>query len=458
MKPLIFLLIILGLEAATLDVYRDGALYRYVPDGRFIGFSGAVAAQGATEEIAVNRIGTCPGSARLCQEYAVIDALRAKKQTLEEERGILESLLKNGEPKLDAESWIKEAKILGERRSELHRRIETLGKEAAIRQKAFAAQAASEEPYFLDVAQNTPVTLALPSGRIRFETLYRAKIDADLITVQHLVRLRNRSGIDIKADSARLFWRTMRRQIRPVEFTPWAIRKGGPEPRMEMLAAAPARMMAKHAAVSDAAEAQVVDAREYRLKHLELPSTGVPHEALLATWRAKVACGLEAYPYRDNGVFSVCRFAPGAPIDSDRWEVKRNGKLQKNIFGKYEKDRYLLFADLDETLQIRRKALLAKERTSGIFGSDIRRRDGYGLEIHNRSEKAKRLTIHERLPVATFEGVKVRLIEVRAPKGVTYTQKAEGELLIEVNLAPKGNAELEVLFEITHDKEANIVY
>ena len=112
---------------------------------------------------------------------------------------------------LDAASLLANAKAVAQRLSEIDEELDTLNRSLQRMKAQFAARTTSPEAVAFETLPATPVRLLIPSG-IAFESRYL--LDLDTAQLQHDLLLTNRSGIDIKADTIRLF--DMRAgQIRP---------------------------------------------------------------------------------------------------------------------------------------------------------------------------------------------------------------------------------------------------
>lgn len=108
---------------------------------------------------------------------------------------------------------------------------------------------------------------------------------------------------------------------------------------------------------------------------------------------------------------------PKQEIVTDRWVLKQGRRLlAENAYGEYEDGRYLLYTDRDDSITIRRIQLPEKDRSSGIFGGEIRKKDGILLEVQNRSKEKKSLKIVERIPYSSTDKIEVKLLKVEGAK------------------------------------------
>jgi hypothetical protein len=201
------------------------------------------------------------------------------------------------------------------------------------------------------------------------------------------------------------------------------------------------------------------DAREYMVQNLVLPSTGVPLDAKILTWKAALSCEVRAYPYANTKAFYVCAFKPKEQIDSHRWKIS-SGKevINENAVGEYRDGKYNLYTKIEEDIKIRRRPIVQKERETGIFGGTARKKDGFTITLTNKSEKEKTLILTERIPTSTTEEIQSQLLSVKSEKKVDYKMLKDGKLEMHVALAGNETKKIDVLFEISYDKDLKVTY
>jgi hypothetical protein len=201
------------------------------------------------------------------------------------------------------------------------------------------------------------------------------------------------------------------------------------------------------------------DAREYKIKGLLLPSTGVPLDVQVLRWKVPLTCEVRAYPYANSRAFHVCSFKPKFQIEANRWKVKEGGNvMNENAVGEYHNEKYDLYTKIEEDIQILRKPIVQKERETGIFGGTARKKDGFVLTLVNKSDKVKTLTVIDRIPTSTTEEIKVKLLSVSSDKKVNYKILKDGKIEMKLGLAPNKTKKIEVLFEIRYDKALKVNY
>ena len=455
-----------ALSASSLSVYTDRTFYKYSPENTYVGFAKNIQAQCDGTRIPLKVIQKCPQEMRLCKSLLDLGEKQLHLDMIEANINVLNTLITLPKPTaLDGNAWIIAARSVGEEQARLSKQQ----KEAQIlvneSLQTFKKQAPSLKPLQTEELCSKSFELQIPAGQIRFTSRYEADISEKNIEVTHTLSLLNRSGIDINADTATFYNHASRTYIRPVRFDPWVIRekqkrilavKREVSPMnmeedavMNMTLAAPVQKPAAH----------YIEAREYQINNLNLPSSGLPVKAEVTHWSAALNCETVVYPYRDPHAYNVCSFTPRYQIEGNLWKVIDNEKVvNENAYGEYDEGKYKLYTSIDEDLKIVRKRKVKYERESGIFGSTVRKKDGYTLVVSNRSAKSKTLKIIERIPVSQKEEIKVKLLKVNAEKKVKYKSIKEGKLEIEVQLAANESNTIEIVFEVSYDKSLKVVY
>ncbi|HHD78745.1 MAG TPA: DUF4139 domain-containing protein, partial [Epsilonproteobacteria bacterium] len=75
-----------------------------------------------------------------------------------------------------------------------------------------------------------------------------------------------------------------------------------------------------------------------------------------------------------------------------------------------------------------------------------------------KSDKAKTLTVIDRIPTSTTEEIKSKLLSVKSEKNVDYKLRKNGKIEIHVALAAHESKKIEILFEISYDKDLKVSY
>ena len=453
-----------SLSGATLEVYRDGAIYRYIPVDEYVGFLSRAKAVCSDAVIALERRGSCPESKRLCKEKASLlklgGELRTTRRTLETLTRIEGAIQPTD---LSADKWISAAEKAGKRMAELQGEQERLQRAVKAQQERFRRQSSGSEARFLSRPCKQELALTLPAGMIRTDLENEAEIlKSDEINVIQYLSLSNRSGVDIAVKDARIYARNFRRNLRPIRFSPWIVRPRPPvrssgKKRLLGVAAAPEVTMAQNDVIAKVEGVRRLGARNYAIGKLDLPSTGEKVRVKLSEYRTKMECETVSYPYRNPAVYRACSFEPKEEIVTDRWVLKRGRRLlAESAYGEYENGKYLLYTDRDDSVSIRRTRLPVKDRSSGIFGGEIRKKDGILLEIQNRSKEKKSLRVVERIPYSGSDKIKVKLLKVEGAKREGLDEY--GKLVLRLDLAPGKGKKVRILFELRYDKDLKILY
>ena len=448
------------LYASTFELYRDGSVYTYHPKETFIGFAPkGTKAECGDRTLSVVSSAECPQQNRLCREKESIRRWSLDAALADRKMRYIDALMNRAEVKIsDPEQILTMSEKAARSYAEARKRKERADKEAKWRKEAFLKKAPVLEPLHFDSLCDKEVKLTIPGRYITFEMLYEADIgdDAQVEVSQH-IQLRNRSGIDIAADRAMLYYQPMYRYLRPIRFTPWIVRE---RPEAKVRAMQKMAMPVAAEAVADTAYENVTveKARNYRIGNLVLPSNGERVDIAVQSWRSASTRGERVYPYRDTRVYRVVRFQPKTAIETDRWRIRSGGKLlASNVRGEYMDGEYTLFVGVDEDLIVTKEPMILKEKES-FFGHTVRKKDGYTVRLVNQSGEKRRLTIVERIPVATRSDVEVKLLSVTSDTAMKYRPKKWGELQIDVTIPARKSAEVSVLFEVSYDKEKPVVY
>ena len=446
------------LAMGSLEIYSDGVKYRYVPVDDYVGFVRDASARCGEREISLVGGRSCPEARRLCKEKRNLEELALRLRSVTASQRMLESWIQSAKPSnLDAAKWISAAEKMGKRHAEWEEKAKELDRTLASARKRFLRQVSSPEPLFLSRLCKNELELTLPAGVIDVSLVNVADLMPQKIAVTSYLALRNHSGVDISSKDARVYARSFRRHLRPVPFRPWIVEpktkklsrsKGGMDRMTAELEAAPALSLR---------EAKRLGYRNYAVGRVELPSDGEEVRVKVDGYEVPRRCEEISYPWRSPSVYVACRFTPKGAVESDRWILRKGRRvLSENAYGEYEGKRYLLFVDRDDAVSVRRKPLAEQERSSGIFGGKIRRKDGYLLTLVNRSEKQKTVKIVERIPRSVTDKIRVKLLKIEG--AVEESLDEEGKLVMQAVLPPQSSKEVKVLFELLYDKDLKIRY
>lgn len=457
--------------ASSLAVYQDNTFYHFTPNNNVIGFSKGVKAKCEGTMMPLSFISSCPSDDRLCQLLTNLKDAEQQVQAVQANRKVLAQLISLPQPTtFDANAWIESAKLIGEEQARLLTKEKQLTEVVQIKQRSFQKQAPSKQVVQTTQTCSKEVEVTIPYGYVSFSTEYEANIENEKeVTVTQYLSITNRSGIDIEADTAMFYYRSANQYVHPIHFRPWVVSKYIPRPErvsknvMAKKARMDMEMMAEErGSTSMIGSAPVVsyeDAREYKIENLILPSTGVPLDVQVLTWKVALSCDVRAYPYENTRAFHVCSFEPKHQIDSNKWKVKSADEvINENAVGEYRESMYNLYTKVEEDIKIQRKPIVNKERETGIFGGTARKKDGFTLTLTNKSDKVKELTLIERIPTSTTEEIKSKLLSINSEKKVNYKILKDGQIEMKLTLAAHENKKIDILFEISHDKELKINY
>jgi hypothetical protein len=454
--------------ASSLSVYQNKAYYTFSPEEGFIGLTKGVSGKCRGESVLLQTRDACPDSERICGLYTQMGSLSSRTHANGINMRILESLITLPKPaSVDAKAMIEAARAIAKEETRLTIEKEKLAQETKRLKKRFAKEARATQPLWLVKPCKKAFELTLPYGYLSFDTEYEATLlPGDEVEVTQKLSVINRSGVDIDAEHASFHYRSSDPHLSPVHFSPWIVseRKVYPVKKRMLSMAAEAVMQNDMGgdiapAAPAPAQARYERSREYTVSNLTLPSTGEPKLIPVMTWKVPVSCRNELYAYRNPRVFEVCSFTPKFQIEHNRWKVgKGEDIINEKAVGEYDGTSYKLYTRQIEDIGVVRKKIVQKERETGIFGGTARKKDGFTLTLTNRSDKEQKLTVTERIPTSTTEKIKVKLLSVHGTKAVDYHLLKEGKLTMNITLAPKETQKIEVLFEISYDKDLKIGY
>jgi len=469
MKYLLPLHLVAGttlLFSSSLSVYQDKTLYTYEPDTTFIGLTKNITAKCEKRQVTLENTFQCPSKKPICKLFQAAEKLDEAILANTSNSKVLQQLISLPQPDtVDASGWITAAREIGKEETRLSLEKKRLTHERKRLKHLFSKRTRASMPLHLVGICKGVLELTLPYGYVSFSIKYKAEISGGDIKVTQKLSILNHSGIDIETDEAYFYYRNAQQYVSPVHFNPWVVGEAKTyRPKrsgraMEKSLMVEDSVMLGSAVAPAPAGAEYTDAREYRIKNLHLPSSGEPLEVPVMTWQVPVTCGLKLYPYRSVNAFEVCRFVPKYQIETNRWNVTEGGKVvNERAAGEYDKEMYKLYTRIDQDIKVIRQKIVQKERETGIFGGTARKKDGFTLTLVNKSDKKKEVTITERIPTSTTQKIKVKLLSVHSSKRVDYNLLKDGKLKMDVVLAPNETQKIEVLFEISYDKELKIDY
>lgn len=453
--------------ASRLEVYQDTTLYTFTPETTFIGLTQNIAAKCEGKEIVLESSALCPSEERLCKELELLENLLLKKNETIYNVETLEKLSALPQPEsIDAVEWIGAANLLAQEKASLFQKQKYYAKKYKIQEEKLYKQVPSKDILLLPELCSKDLTLTLPYGYVTFTISYEVELGSKELQVKQKINIVNRSGIDIKANKAMFYYKRANQYIAPMQFSPWIVGKYEPvKTRMykkntkSMMDISVAEESVISGNIMPSSVASYEDAREYKIEHLNLPSTGMPLEFEVLSWKSDVQCKLKAYPYINPKVFEVCSFEPKFQIDSHRWKVKKDDTvINDSAVGQYHKSTYQLYTQVDDDVQIIRKQMVQKERETGIFGGTARKKDGFTLTLINKSNHVKKLTLIERIPTSTTTEIESKLIGVSAKKKIEYKVLKDGKLQMQIKLNAHETEQIDVVFEISYDKDVKVRY
>ncbi|MFT7824770.1 MAG: DUF4139 domain-containing protein, partial [Sulfurimonas sp.] len=438
-------------NAASLQVYQNSAVYTYAPETRYLGMVEHATATCRGEPLSLVRKTECDSSDRLCRAYYELLETKQKLNALDKNIKLLDQIVSLHQPaSFVPEASIEAAAMLAKESARVDLLHQKTQKELQLQTEAYRKQTRAKHPLYYTRLCDEPVTLALDHGKISFQSLYEADLSQKgEIKVTQSLAVTNRSGLDIRAKDAVFYNRPAQKYLRPIHFTPWIVSEYKPPAVTGKYAKARSEAVMMEAdtgmAVPAAGTASYIDAREYRAADLTLPSTGVPVNVDVISWKAPLTCGIRVYPYRNTAAYETCTFTPKTQIENNRWKIKEGKKIINNrAAGEYRDQQYHLYTKVDEDIRVTRKPIVKKEKDTGFFGDTVRKKDGYTLTVTNKSDKNKSLAVTERMPASTTEKIEVKFLHIRSSGKIEYKLLKDGKIEMSIHLAPGEEKKIEV--------------
>ncbi len=460
----------LPLAAATLEIYTDRSFYHYQPSSHFIGFANLLSAKDPLGSLDLENRDNCPAQSPLCQIHQQLETLRQQHAAVLREQQIIQNLIdhQNTRTPLDAETAISTAQKVAARLTELQQKQEQVAKEIQRLEQTWVQKADHDQPVHFQTLPTKEVTLTLPMG-LSYDSEYL--LDTAQAKLTQFILLKNRSGIDLQATTARLYARPASRIAPPTLFTPWKIRVPDPNEKTKAYAAPTSMLVGavaeskvegdKRPALRQAKRQRMAihkdKSRTYEIKDLDLPSDGQMHRTQVDQEALQLQTALTWHPYNDNRVYETLSFTPKAPIEANSLQIHHLGQTIEHAPFRRDEGRILVNIATDYDLEVSRKAIPEFAEAKGFFGSDRMRKEGFKLDLVNRSDQVKTLKIIERIPLATDEKIRVTLLSFTGDAEHQHDKKT-GRLEIRVKLKPQEKKSLSYVYSIRYPEKLEIRY
>ncbi len=468
----IFMCVMMGgvSESSSLQVYSDRAVYRNLFKNGYIGFTKNLKVKCGITALTLRSRAECKDESVLCAQKREIDRLKKEVDSLKYRLKIIDEIIKNSKVvDVDADKWLSAAAKIGDEKADVRAKLYKLGKELAASVRSFSMKTKSSLPLFVSGQCDGEMEIDIPGEYIVTEIKNEANLLSDnRVRIIEYMSFSNRSGIDIDADEVEIFPRSSKTYFEPMEFEPWIARPAEHSrevvkktlayvPEEKMIAVTGRSMPQKPLVAPAFGDIERKATRYYRMNKIVLPASGETINVKISDYESDMKCEKVAYTYKDEKVYDRCGFTPKTAIENDSWTIKRNGHyISDNAAGGYDKGRYVFIAGVDREIEISRNKLIDKDRSSGLFGGDIKKVDGYEITLRNLSKNQKKLTIYDRIPVSVSDRIKVDLVNVFGCKGVKPDK--DGRLKIDIRLKPGEEKKIKVIFSLQYEKKLEVYY
>jgi hypothetical protein len=440
------------LSASELEVYGDRAYYTYKPDNAFIGFASQVSARNAVQSFPVENTSQCPDTAPLCTLFKTIHSLQSESRELATQHRVITTMLDHADTSDGAQKSLEDARIIAQKLNAIETRQEAISQELSQLQSRQKTMTEYTQPIAFTLTPTTQTTLEIPYG-ITFQSAY--ELDADTKGLRHMALLKNRSGINLSVDTAKLFVHNATRIAPPMEFYPLKI-----YPYSER-----SKAMMQHSndklleAVPAPLAPQVIKERHnsYRISKLSLPSDGIWHRSLITTRPVALKEHLIWHAYASPHLYKSLNFTLESPLEANTLTLFYEGRRLENVPFQMNNSTISLNAAIDYDVSLERNPLREFSATKGFFQNDRVKQEGYELHLTNHAKEEKKITIIERIPLSTQEEIEVTLEHVQGVEHYTYN-KENGRLEIPITLAAKQTQKISFDYSIRYPNKMQIHY
>jgi len=448
-------------SASSIDIYLDKSIYRYFPSNDYIGFISNSSITCGESQIETIYKSSCSIDNPLCIEYNKIDKISYQISKISYTIKSMDKIL-NGLnlQKANATLWIDTSKKIADEYASLQKKRKDMKEELVTLQKSFSRKATSKKALYLNENCKYELKIKIPSAYIKADYFQEADIlDNNQIKLSKYLTLKNRSGIDIVAKSANIYFKNAYSYINIPKFKPLIVsiqdkKRVYKSPRVNRMMPMVAKSINRDI-IYDSIKRD--DFRTYKISNLILPSNGKLFKQKISEETLPTKCKNIAYSFISSQVYRVCSFKSSSSIEKSIWRVTEKGKiLSEYAKGEYVDNHYVLYAGINNKINITRVNLPDKEKKSGFFGSEIRKRDGYILKITNRSQKSQIVEIIDRIPYSDSDKISVSLKSVEGV--ISYKMMKYGKIKMLIKIDATTNRDIKVLYELKYKKDITPIY
>ena len=448
-----------SISASSIDIYLDKSIYRYFSDSDYVGFvSNSNLTCGESQIDSIYR-SSCDIDNSLCVEFNKIYKLSSQISIISYRIKTLDKIV-NGLnlQKADANLWIDSSKKIANEYVSLQKKKKEIYEELSILKKDFSKKATSKKTLYLTKNCKKELKIEIPSPYISAGYLQEANIlDNHQIKLSRYLTLKNRSGIDIVAKSANIYFKNAYSYINIPKFKPWVVSVQDKKRVYKSLRVNRMLPMATESINRNISYESIKrdDFKTYKISNLILPSNGKLFKQKISEETLPAECKNISYPFISTQIYRVCSFKSPSSIEKNRWRVVENGKiLSESAKGQYLNNHYELYAGINDKIIIEKIDIPDREKKSGFFGTKIKKLDGYTLKITNRSQKTQILEVIERIPYSNSDKISVSLKSIKGV--ISYKLMKYGKLKMRLDIDAMKSKKVEILYELKYDKGVNL--
>ncbi len=436
--------------ASSVSIFRDSMTYIPNLKNQFVGFNDKVKVFCNWSEITTEKKLEVNDDCYLCNLYNDIKQLENKLIDLNNKEKVLTDLLQN--LKTDENTFFKMSNQISNEISKIQKEKTKAQTLIDLKKKQFSSLSASSFPIYLSQKCKNPV-IKLDKGQINVNLENSLKIlsvnnNKAEVEASKILKLSNRSGIDIKADEASVIFQYSTREINTYNFHPKVVY---PE-TLEYFIYYGEEKIVKAAFISDREIAMSKGNRNYKIKNLDLHANGLEHKFYVKDAKINADFSLVVYPYRNKNVYRQLKFKLPFSIDTKYWNVQYNNERFSRVYSYFDEDinSYVLFAGIDYDVLVNRKDLIKKRKPTGFLKNKMKIKLGYKISLTNFGKERKEINVIDRIPISGDKRIEIRDISI-SNKNCKLEEK--GKVSCNINLNPQKTTEIIVKYALIFDKK-----
>ena len=447
---IIFILFSTTTFASSVNIFIDSTTYTPDLKSQFIGFNKKIEIYCNWSEVEKEQRVEVKEDCYLCNLYNSINQLENRLTELRNKEKVIMDLLAN--LKTNENTFFKMSEQISQQLTKIEEEKSKLQNLVDLKRKKFQKLTKSEKPIFISQKCKNPI-ISINRKDIDVNLINSLKIlsvnkNKAILEVAKILKLSNKSGIDIKADEANIIFQYAQKEIRTFEFHPKVIY---PETLEYFLSYGEERYV-KAAVLTDRMIAESKGNRNYRIQNLYLPANGLEKKFSVKNAKINADFSLIVYPFRDKNVYRQLIFKLPFNIDTKYWDVKYKNEHFSKVYSKfnYDTNSYILFAGIDYDILVKRENLIKKRKPTGFLRNKLKIKLGYKINVSNLGKETKEIKVIDRVPISGDKRIEIADVNIDN-KNCKLEEK--GKVSCNIQLKPQESSEIVTKYAIVFDKK-----